>query len=151
MDIQHGNKSITTQKNTLLLQSELKSAKNIEAFVRENVNNLHIKTVAEYLNELLVTYNLDKCDVAKRGGFVGNYTYQIFNGKKSASRDKLLQIALGFPLTTEETQQLLRLGGYRELYVRDNRDAYLLFAIEKKYNIQQTNELLYANKQNLLD
>ncbi|MBR5010949.1 MAG: hypothetical protein IKY12_00165, partial [Clostridia bacterium] len=71
MDIQQGNKSIAAQKNTSLLQSELKSSNDIAAFVRENANNLHIKTVAEYLNEMLIVYNLDKCDIAKRGGFVG--------------------------------------------------------------------------------
>jgi len=138
-------------KETKKLQMELRNSSSIEQFMQANESEFGIKSVSEYLNELLAKYNLNKCDIAKRSGFAGNYPYQIFNGKKCASRDKLIQLAIGFPLTVEETQQLLRLGGYRELYVRDNRDAYLLFAIEKKYEIQQVNELLYENKQSILE
>lgn len=139
------------KKDTWKLQMELRRSKSVEQFMQENEAELGTISVAEYLNQLLAVYNLDKCDIAKRGGFAGNYPYQIFNGKKSASRDKLIQIAVGFPLTVEETQQLLRLGGYRELYVRNNRDAYILFALEKKYEIQEVNELLYKNKQDILE
>ena len=109
-----------------------------------------MKSVAEYLNEMLIVHNLEKSDVAKQGGFVGNYPYKIFNGVKNASRDKLLQIAFGFPLTLEETQYLLRLGGHSELYVRNRRDAYVMFAIEKGYDIQKVNHLLYENKKEIL-
>ena len=137
-------------KNTARLQSELKHAKSVEEFVLENQEELRVQSVAEYLNNMLITYNLEKRDVAKRAGFVGNYPYKIFNGMKNASRDKLLQIAFGFPLNLEETQQLLRLGGHSQLYVRDQRDAFLMFALEKGYDIQRTNNLLYENKKEIL-
>ena len=138
-------------KNTAKLQSELKAAKSAEEFVKENEAELQVKSVAEYLNDKLIEYNLEKSDVAKRGGFVGNYPYKIFNGMKNASRDKLIQVAFGFPLTAEETQQLLRLGGHSQLYVRDSRDAFLLFALEKKYDIQKVNQLLYENQKEILE
>lgn len=145
------NVGVIGKKDTLTLQSELRHSESVEQFVKENQSELTMMSVSDYLNELLIMYNLEKCDVAKRGGFAGNYPYQIFNGKKNASRDKLIQIALGFPLTLEETQELLRLGGYSELYVRDSRDAFLMFAIEKKYELQELNELLYKNKKKILE
>jgi len=138
-------------KNTEKLQSELKHAKTVEEFVKENQADLQVKSVAEYLNDKLIEYNLEKSDVAKRGGFVGNYPYKIFNGEKNGSRDKLVQMAFGFPLTLEETQQLLRLGGHSQLYVRNSRDAYLMFAIERNYDIQKVNQLLYENKKEILN
>jgi len=138
-------------KNTEKLQSELKHAKTVEEFVKENQAELQVKSVAEYLNDKLIEYNLEKSDVAKRGGFVGNYPYKIFNGEKNGSRDKLVQMAFGFPLTLEETQQLLRLGGHSQLYVRNSRDAYLMFAIERNYDIQKVNQLLYENKKEILN
>ena len=107
--------------------------------MQENREELRLISVAEYLNEMLIKYDLEKCDVAKRGGFAGNYPYQIFNGIKAASRDKLIQIAIGFPLAVEETQYLLRLGGHSELYVRNSRDAYIMFALEKRYGIAENN------------
>lgn len=139
------------RKDTRVLQSELKNAESPEAFVVANQAELQTQTVAEYLNELLITYNLEKCDVNKRADLTGNYFYQVCNGNKSPGRDKLIQIALGFPLTLSETQYLLRLGGHSELYVRNSRDAFLMFAIEKGYGIQRVNELLYENKKELLE
>ena len=138
-------------KNTAKLQSELKTAKRAEEFVQENQAELQVKSVAEYLNDKLIEYNLEKSDVAKRGGFVGNYAYKIFNGMKNAGRDKLIQVAFGFPLTLEETQQLLRLGGHSQLYVRNTRDAFLMFALEKRYDIQKVNQLLYENQKEILE
>lgn len=141
----------TARKDTQMLQSELKSAQSAEEFVAANQEELHTKTLAEYLNEMLIKYNLEKCDVNKRADLAGNYFYQVCNGSKSPGRDKLIQIALGFPLTLSETQYLLRLGGHSELYVRNSRDAFLMFAIEKGYELQRVNELLYANKKELLE
>ena len=145
------NKNTAGRKDTRMLQSELKNAESPEAFVAANQEELQTKTVAEYLNEMLIKYNLEKCDVNKRADLAGNYLYQVCNGSKSPGRDKLIKIALGFPLTLAETQYLLRLGGHSELYVRNSRDAFLMFAIEKGYGIQRVNELLYENKKELLE
>jgi len=144
-------KDATGRKDTQMLQSELKNAQSPEAFVEANQEELRTKSVAEYLNEMLIKYNLEKCDVNKRADLAGNYFYQVCNGSKHPGRDKLIQIALGFPLTLAETQYLLRLGGHSELYVRNSRDAFLMFAIEKGYGIQRVNELLYENKKELLE
>lgn len=150
MDNLQKKDSSNKQKDTITLQSELRHAESVESFVRANQSEFNDLDVTDYLNRLLIKYNLEKCDITRRGGFAGNYVYQIFNGKKNPSRDKLIQIALGFPLTLEETQELLKHGGYAELYVRDSRDAFLMFAIEKKYTLQQLNELLYKNRKNII-
>ena len=131
------------EKSTELLQSELKNAKNPAEFFEENMHVLKEKTVREYLTEMLIKYDAEKNDVVAKSGMSGTYPYQIFDGKKAAGRDKLLQLAFGFPLTLEETQHLLKYGGHNELYVKVKRDAYIMFALEKKYTIQQINELLF--------
>ena len=82
-----------------------------------------------------------------KSGLTGTYAYQIFAGKKNAGRDKLIQLAFGFPLSLEETQHLLRFGGYSELYVKKKREAFVMYALEKKYDIYQVNELLYQNEE----
>jgi len=149
--VAEGKDREVNKKDTKMLMSELKHSSSPEQFISENQEELQLKSVSDYLYELLIKYNLEKCDVAKKSDFAGNYAYQIFNGVKSASRDKLVQIALGFPLTLEETQYLLKLGGHSELYVRNSRDAFLMFAIEKQYSIQQVNELLYENNKKILE
>ena len=138
-------------KDTMTLQSELRHSDNVEQFMEANQSEFDLISMSEYLNELLKKYKLEKSDVVKRGGFTGTYLYHIFDGTKNPSRDKLIQLALGFPLTLEETQRLLRLGGYAELYVRDSRDAFLMFGIEKKYELAEVNELLYKNQKKIIE
>ena len=135
------------EKSTEFLQSELKQAKSLEQFIQENEQNLKAKSIPEYLNDMLIKYDMEKSDIVRRSGLSGTYAYQIFDGKKSAGRDKLIQLAFGFPLSLEETQRLLRFGGHNELYVKKKREAFVMYALEKEYNIDQLNELLYHNEE----
>ena len=41
-----------------------------------------------------------------------------------------------------ETQKMLKLSGNLELYVRDKRDAAILFAIQHRKSIDEANDLL---------
>jgi len=131
------------EKDTNYLQEELRKSGNLDKFEEENDSELCAQSVADYLNELLIKYDAKRSEIAKRANFDEGYMYQIFNGRRNAKRDKLLRLAFGFPLTLDETQKLLCLGGYSELYVRKKRDAYLMFALEKGYDVLQTNDLLY--------
>lgn len=139
------------EKDTYILQEELRKSKSLDKFESENNSELYAKSVAEYLNELLIKYDGKKTKIGKRANLDEGYMYQIFSGRRNAKRDKLLQLAFGFPLTVEETQRLLRLGGYGELYVRRKRDAYLMFALENGYDVIQTNELLYDKRVEILE
>ena len=131
--------------NTQYLESELKQTENLEEFLGENAQNLRAKTVPEYLNDMLIKYNIEKNEVVRLSGLSGTYAYQIFDGKRSAGREKLIQLAFGFPLTLEETQKLLRFGGHSELYVKKKREAFIMYALGKGYTINQINDLLYQN------
>ena len=133
------------EKSTEFLQSELKHASSLEKFIQENEKNFKAKSVPEYLNDMLIKYDAEKSDVVRRSGLSGTYAYQIFDGKKSAGREKLIQLAFGFPLNLEETQRLLRFGGHNELYVKKKREAFVMYALEKRFDLNQVNELLYQN------
>ena len=145
------NGRIMNKKDTVYLQEELRKTNNLELFEEENDAELCIQTVPEYLNQLLTKCNKKKTEIGKRANLDESYMCQIFSGRRNTKRDKLLQLALGFPLTLEETQRLLRLGGYSELYVRRKRDAYLMFALEKEYDVMQTNALLYEKGVEILE
>ena len=70
------------------------------------------------------------------------YGYQIFNGTRKPSRDKLLQLAFGFPFTYKETLTLLRIAEVGSLYVRRRRDSIIIFALHKGFSLEQLNDLL---------
>ena len=39
-----------------------------------------------------------------------NYAYQLFNGTRKPSRDKVIQLAFGFGLSVDDTQELLKVA-----------------------------------------
>lgn len=136
------------QKTTEMLINELKSVKKVDKFVTENMEEMQSLSLSAYLQKLLTKYQLEKSDVFRRAGMSdNNYGYELFrNDDKKASRDKLIRICIGFPLTVEEAQKVLRCGKVRPLYPRDERDAYILFALNKGYTMDELNDLLYEHK-----
>lgn len=141
------------RKSTEQLMNELKNANNIEEFVIKNQDEMLDLSLSCYLRQLLEKYELEKSDVFRRAKMTeSNYGYELFrDDTKKASRDKLIQICVGFPLTIEETQEVLRYGKVRTLYPRDERDAYVLFALKNGYDMDQLNDLLFAHGQKIFE
>lgn len=130
-------------KTTSELIHEIKNSTDIEDYLTKNKQHLLTRKLSEYLNMLLCEKGIRKADVARSSLLDRVYVYQIFSGKKTPSRDKLIAIAFGLHLSDEETQTMLKLSGNRELYARDERDAIILFALQRGMNIFETNELLF--------
>lgn len=101
-----------------------------------------VVSLAEHLDALLDQKETSKAEVIYRARLDTVYGYQIFNGTRKPSRDKLLQLAFGFPLTYKETLTLLRIAGVYSLYVRRRRDSIIIFALNKGFSLEQLNELL---------
>jgi hypothetical protein len=129
------------------LENEIKRVDDINRFLSDNITEFHSKKLSDYLIEMLIKYNIEKKDVIMRSEINLTYGYQVFDGRKQPKRNKIIQICFGFPLTVEELQLALRYGGVNELYPRVKRDAYIMFAADKKYSIYKLNELLYSQNE----
>jgi hypothetical protein len=70
--------------------------------------------------------------VIKNCGIDRTYGHQLFSGIRRPSRDKVIQLALGFPLTVEETQELLKAASKSPLYPKIKRDAVLLYCLKNR-------------------
>ncbi|MBQ8823374.1 MAG: XRE family transcriptional regulator [Lachnospiraceae bacterium] len=141
------------QKTTNELMNELTSVTDVEKFLEENQDELLDISLSEYLRQLLQKYGLDKSEIFQRAGMKdNNYGYEIFRSdKKKASREKLIRICIGFPLTIEETQQVLKLGKVSPLYPRDTRDALILYGLKKGYDLNKLNDLLFEKGEDLFE
>lgn len=138
-------------KSTDELNHEIKAATNIEDYLSENREHLIKDSLSKHLHELLAQKKLRRADVI-RGSLLGrSYVYRIFAGQKIPSRDKLIALAFGMRLSEEETQKMLKLSGNRELYARDERDALILFALQREMTIIDTNSLLFDHHFTVLD
>lgn len=130
-------------KATDELLQEIKNCNDMAGYLLDHQAELEGRPLPQYLNELLVQKNAEKADVIKRSAIQQNYGYQIFNGIKTPSRDRLIQICFGLGLTAEETQQLLKHAGFALLYPRIKRDSVILYALHHGNTVQETNDLLY--------
>lgn len=129
-------------KTTDELNHEIKAVSDIEDFLKKNKKNMLAHSLPEYLNTLLKQKKISRADVVRSSLLDRAYVYQIFSGEKTPSRDKLIAIAFGLCLSGDETQKMLKLSGNRELYARDERDALILFALQRKKNILEINDIL---------
>lgn len=136
------------EKSTEELVNEIKKSKDIFAFVEENKENLKTNSLIEQLELFMKEYPKPKKDIIKDAGLDTTYGYQIFDGKKRPRRDKILQLAFGFPLTVDETNILLQAGGMSSLYVRNKRDAICMYCLQQKKKIDECNEMLFKAGEN---
>ena len=54
-------------------------------------------------------------------------------------------------LDVDETQYLLRIGGFAELYPKNKRDAIIINGIASKLSVAKINENLYDNGEDTLN
>ena len=106
-------------------------------------HSLEPRQLAPYLQELLAAKGLRRIEVIHRAGLNETHGYQIFTGSRSASRDKLLRLALAMGLSLTETDRLLQAGGCNNLYAKNRRDAIIIFGLVHGYGVMRTDEELY--------
>jgi len=109
---------------------------------KEDVNKGRMK-ISAALNSVLAEKELNKSTVIAKSGIENHYAYQIFSGVKNPTRDKVLMLSVGLGLDGEETQRLLKVTGYAQLYVKDERDGIILFGLTKRLTVIEINDLLY--------
>lgn len=131
------------EKSTEELRHEIKAATDIEDYLKSNKESLTVCNLPEYLNIMLLQKGITKADVVRDSLMTRSYVYQIFSGEKTPLRDKLISIAFGLHLSDEEAQTMLKISKNRELYARDERDAIILFALQRNKSVCETNDLLF--------
>lgn len=112
--------------------------KALSDFIKDVDGNYPL-TFSEYIKKLMIYRNLYKSDVSKLCNLDRSYTSQIIEGTKNPGRDKVLAISIGIKLSLEETQKALKLAGLNELYPKSKRDSIIIYAINRKMNVMDTN------------
>ncbi len=131
------------ERVTATLRRRLFKASNVETFVKENSDLFVSVQLHDYLTGLRRATGLSPADIVTRCNIDRSYLHQIFNGTRKPSRDKLLQLAFGFGLDDEETQDLLKVARMSPLYPRIVRDAAILRCLHDRKRFDETEELLH--------
>lgn len=134
------------------LENKLSDITNFSDYLEENSEQLISDTaLSEYLEKLIEETGCKKADIIKQTNLNRAYVYQIFEGRKMPSRDKLISIAIGMGLDFGHIQKLLKYAGLRHLYARDMRDAAIIFAVKNGYTFDETNCTLYEQGLRILE
>lgn len=127
------------KKKTDDLLKSLKNKRTVEEYFEENDDDIFFGDLKEQISHYLTIKKLDKSDVVRRSNLDRVYCYQIMNGTKKPKRDKLIMLCFGLDLNLEECQHLLKTCGYAPLYPRNTRDSIIIFSIEHKKSLVDTN------------
>lgn len=129
----------------------INNEKELNEYLSKTISNRINLDFVEYLDKLRDEKKISKAELINNANINRTYGYQILNGTKSASRDKILKICLSGRFTIEETNRLLTLGGYSRLYSKDPRDTVIIFAINKGLSVIDTDLFLDKFNQTPLD
>jgi len=138
------------RKDTDDLKEELMSASDLDAFLTENASELNDKELKDILNVLFLRTEYTKAELARRSGISTVYLHQLFSGKRTPSRDKLICLGFGLGVSFEDMQKLLRTSGFAELYPKDKRDTIIIYGISHGLSLQEVNDLLFDKDEEAL-
>lgn len=127
---------------TETLRQRLFKAPNFETYVEENAESLIPLKLCDYLTELRRKSGQSVGQIVLHSNIDRTYLHQILNGTRKPSRDKLIQLAFGFGLDDDSTQELLKVAQMSPLYPRIVRDAAILRCLHDRKRIDEAQELL---------
>lgn len=114
----------------------------LEKYTQEIMSHCPAQSFPEYLNQCLNASGLTPAQLIKDAQIQRNYGYQILNGTRNPGRSRVIALCLALSLPLEDTQRALTLAGESILYPKSPRDSILIFSINKKMSVADTNLLL---------
>jgi len=129
-------------KDTEKLIHELKETTSIADFLSDNEQNFDNALFSKTLAEWMAQRGLNTQALINQTYLSGSYVYDLLGQKKKPSRDTVIKLAFALSLGPDDTNRLLKLAGWGELYPRVERDAIVLFCLNKGHGLLEADELL---------
>lgn len=134
---------------TTQLQEQLKHAS--KDALDEIVSAMEAVDFSDMMTQLLKGKGLNKSELIQKTNLDRTYAYQILQGTKMPSKDKVLQLCIALDTNIEETNRLLTLSENAPLYAKVKRDSIIIYAIEHHFTLMETNEILNSYNLDILE
>lgn len=95
------------------------------------------------LKGIIQSKKISKSEAINNSMIEKHYGYQIFQGIKTPSRDKLIMLCIGIGADLTQTEKLLNSIKASPLYAKDGRDAVIMFGLLHKLSVIDINLMLY--------
>lgn len=122
----------------------------LDRYFEKNPTSFINVDIKEFWKNAVDTSSKTKSDIINKADMSYCYFYDVINGRKIPSKDKIIRIVLAMNLSLDDCQEALRISGKSALYPRIKRDSILIYAINKGYSIYQTNDLLAEHGEEML-
>jgi hypothetical protein len=129
--------------NTDLLMHRLLNTNSIDRFLTRHDENIQLPEFGEYISELCALRGTLPERIIAKAQIKRTYGHKLFNGERAPSRDKVLQLAFGFEMNTNEAQNLLKMARKSPLHPKVRRDAVVVYALEKEMPMDAVQTLLF--------
>lgn len=133
-----------------ILLNDIENENDLNKFITNELSEFSDLSLSNYFKEICKEKNLSKSKLIKSADLDRTYGYQILDGSKKPTRDKILQLCFGANLDFKETQRALKLGNVGELYPKNSRDAIIIYCIKNKLSLLELNEKLYEKDFSIL-
>lgn len=131
------------RKSTGELLFELQNnACELEQYFENNRTAFLQQDIHAFWERMIEKTGCSKSNIINRSDFSYCYFYDVINGRKIPSRDKIVRLALAMGLSMEDCQVALTISGKSRLYPRVRRDCILIYALENRLSFFQLSELL---------
>lgn len=114
----------------------------LDDYFSDNDDSFVNEDIKEFWENLIAKNGRSKSNIINKADFSYCYFYDIINGRKMPTKDKVVRLSLAMRLTLEECQKALKISGRSALYPRVHRDSILIYALEHQLTIFRTDELL---------
>ncbi len=135
------NKNIDTE----VLLTEIKESSSYYEFLDKNEDHLGVEKFKNILRKTAAETGKEINQIIKDAGIAIPYGYQIFNGTRKPSRDKIIQLSFGMSLPLDKVNVLLKHGEKQPLYAKSQRDSIIIYAISHQMEINEVNNMLIEN------
>ena len=130
--------------------SNIKDKSKLDTYINSSTSKENDLKLSEYILEVAKYKGFNKSEIIKNSDIYRTYGYEILNGKKSPSRDKLIQICIGNKFSLDETNRTLTIAKLGVLYAREPRDSIIIYSINNKLSIIDVNIILNDHQLKIL-
>ncbi|MDR0490286.1 MAG: hypothetical protein LBH28_03440, partial [Oscillospiraceae bacterium] len=93
------------------------------------------QSIRDYFAQLISRLNIDSAEIISRADLDKDFGRQIVNGERRTRRDNYIRLSIAMGLDSHETQSLLKFVQAGQIYVLRQRDAAIMFCIQKKFSL----------------
>ena len=140
----------TTNDLLNVLNNKVDTPKDLDKYI-EKLDKYNSDDFVKYFSEIMNKHKIKKSDLVKRSGIDRTYFYQILNGTRKPGRDNAIALCVASGLSFEETIRCLEILKEGILYPKNRRDSIIIYSINHKLSLNETNDLLFSKKEATLN